>query len=291
MTTWRRPGPLGLWLDDFEFGSAPEVPGCPVRNLHGPSAVIFPVGAAVAYHVRQKPAAAVSGVAGSISGNQLLKIFANADADYLGKVADELNTNLARYGLDSVLRRSHFFGQLRQEAGPRLKAAVESLNYSPAGLKGTFKYYQNHPQEADADGRVVDQKTHVVRAVDQPLVANKVYANNMHNGAAASGDGWKFRGRGLIQVTGRDNYGAVTARYKDLYSPAADFVASPDLMKDFPYSVRSAVCFWIMKGLPKVADRGDTKADVDAVTQIVNKNTDSYAQRRQYFRLAYDAFK
>ena len=69
------------------------------------------------------------------------------------------------------------------------------------------------------------------------------------------GDGWKFRGRGLIQVTGRANYKAAAAQYGKLYGDAVDFEADPDKMEDFPYTVRSAVCFWIEHGLQYLADK------------------------------------
>ena len=101
------------------------------------------------------------------------------------------------------------------------------------------------------------------------------------------GDGWKFRGRGLIQVTGRANYKAA-AQYGKLYGDAVDFEADPDKMEDFPYTVRSAVCFWIEHGLQYLADKGEIDANVDSITQAINLDTDSYANRRANFKTAND---
>lgn len=81
--------------------------------------------------------AAAEASAGGITKDQLKKVFPAASDDYLKQVADELNTDRVAYGLDTVLRRAHFFAQVRQEGGAGLQAQVESLNYSPASLKAT----------------------------------------------------------------------------------------------------------------------------------------------------------
>ena len=208
-------------------------------------------------------------------------------------MADELNADRVAYGLDTVLRRAHFFAQVRQEGGAGLQAQVESLNYSPDSLKATFKYYRLHPAEALTDGYERDAKTHkITRGAGQETIGNNVYANRNGNGDSASGDGWNFRGRGLIQVTGRSNYADATAQYRKLYTGAAvDFEKTPELMADFPWAVRSAVCFWIQHDLHMLADRGSADADVDRITAVINLNTDSYADRRANFGTAHNAFK
>jgi len=236
----------------------------------------------------------VAAVAGGITKAQLKKIFPAASDDFLQKVADDLNVDLKKYGLDTLLRKAHFFAQVREEGGPGMKGKIEDLTYSGAGLKGLFGYYKAHPQEADQDGYVRDPKNHkkFIQAADQETIANKAYGGRNGNGNVASGDGWKYRGRGLIQVTGRGNYAAATKTYRALYADSTvDFEAKPELMEDFPYTLRSAVCFWSQHGLAKLADKGDKAADVDAITAVINKNTKSYENRRANFTEAYDAFK
>ena len=238
------------------------------------------------------PAQALKPV-GAITANQLQKIFSAASSEFMEQVASELSTNPAKYGLDTALRRAHFFAQVRQEGGAAMEAKVESLNYSPEGLKTTFKYYRLHPAEALSDGYTRDGKTHKIsKHADEQSIGNKAYADRNGNGHALTGDGWNYRGRGLIQITGRSNYAAATLQYKSLYSDQnISFEASPDLMGDFPYTVRSAVCFWMQHQLHKLADRGAKVSDVDRITKIVNLHTGSYGDRRANFKVAYRAFK
>jgi putative chitinase len=219
---------------------------------------------------------------------QLKAIFPNADDDYLTKVITDLNVISADSGLNTPLRLAHFFAQVRQEAGAALEAGGENLNYSPDALKNTFGYYANHPAEAVTDGYVRDPVTRrITRAANQEAIANKAYANRIGNGDVASGDGWRFRGRGFIQVTGRANYAAIAKQYKALYATdPVDFVAKPEMMADFPYPLRSAVAFWVLHGLHNLADAGATDAAVDSITAIVNPKTDSKADRRANFALA-----
>lgn len=227
-----------------------------------------------------------------ISADQLRKIFATAGIDFLRKVADELNTDLAKHGLGSRLRRAHFFAQVREESGPAMKGGTEDLFYGEQGLKDTFSYYRENPKEAAEDAYERDAKTRkFTRAAQEEAIANKVYASRNGNGDAKSGDGWSYRGRGLIQVTGRGNYAAVTKKYQEIYSDKSmDFEKTPAAINEFPYLIRSAVCYWLMNGLDKLADSGDQDADVNRITKVVNANTDSYEKRREHFRVAYQAF-
>jgi len=110
----------------------------------------------------------------TIRPEQIKAIFPMAADDYLAQVADELNNDLAAYGLGTVLRRAHFFAQVRQECGPGLEAAVESLAYSPTSLRATFGYYKNHPDEAVQDGYDRDPVSKKLRrAAAQEMIANK----------------------------------------------------------------------------------------------------------------------
>lgn len=245
-------------------------------------------------------ALSAAGVAAAAAGtgkqevtlDALTAIFSRADKSLLREAANELNTDVVAYGLDTPLRRAHFFAQVREEAGPLMAARVEDLTYSPAGLQSTFRYYRRNPAESETDGYERDPQTRrFTRPAAQETIANKVYADRNGNGNQASGDGWKFRGRGYIQVTGRDNYRAVTEQYKKLYpAETMDFEETPEKLADFPHDLRSAVCFWVMRGLPKLADAGSSGADVDAITAVINKDTDSYAHRRGHFENAWAAF-
>jgi putative chitinase len=235
-------------------------------------------------------------MASPMTAAQLKLIFKDADTAYLAEVADELNRDPAAYGLDTAQRRAHFFAQVRQECGTDLEPISENLNYKPEVLLSKFSYYKGKVAEAKQDGYLRNPTTgKIERKAAVETIANKIYSMpslGLGNGNPASGDGWRFRGRGFIQVTGRANYTAVTQQCKKLY-PAmdVDFVANPDLLAATPGAERSAVGYWTLNRLHLLADRGATGADVDRITAVVNKNTDSYADRRAHFIIAFNAFK
>lgn len=236
-----------------------------------------------------------------ITKEQLKKIFVKAKDDYLQQIADELNKDLVKFKLDTPVRRAHFFGQTRQETGTAAKGDAESLNYSPEGLINTFRYYKKHKDEAQQDGRVKGK-----HPADQEVIANKVYGTGKKAIALGNtdlGDGWKFRGRGLKQTTGGNNYRNFTNDHEKYWGEPIDFIANPDLVAQFPYSVRSAVAFWLKNECWKAADKGMNDAVVDSVTRIVNSgeiklheagkykaSNNPVLNRRKFVYLAYGAF-
>lgn len=247
-------------------------------------------------------------VPGNITVAQLRKIFplnkGQPTDTHLQAVADELNTDLVKFRLDTPVRRAHFFGQIKRES-PNLSGAAESLNYTPQGLK-IFSYYAKKPHEAQADGRLEVKgpggKKKVTRAADQQAIANKVYARD-ELGNVDPGDGWRYRGRGMKQLTGFNNYESFNKGYSKYWPQKVDFVESPDLVAQFPYTLRSAVYFWLSTGCWRAADGGINEVSIDAVTSIVNSgevknhksgkykpHEDPVLLRRAYVRLAYAAF-
>jgi len=249
-------------------------------------------------------------VPGQITVVQLRKIFplnkgVPTDA-HLQAIADELNTDLVKFRLDTPTRRAHFFGQIKRES-PDLSGAAESLNYTPQGLK-IFSYYAKNPEEAQADGRLEskgpDGKKKVTRAANQEAIANKVYGPRRRGlGNDEPGYGWKYRGRGMKQLTGYNNYEAFNKKYSLYWSDHVDLVTTPDLVAQFPYTLRSAVYFWLENDCWKSADGGLSDAAIDAVTKIVNAgevanhkkgkykpHEDPVLLRRKYVKMAYAAF-
>ena len=122
-------------------------------------------------------------------------------------------------------------------------------------------------------------------------------------GNTKTGDGWKYRGRGLKQTTGGKNYSIFTGEHKKYWSENIDFTITPDLVAHMPYSVRSAVVFWLANKCWVAADKGMNDAAVDAVTKIVNSgeiaihlkgdysaNNNPVLNRRKFAHLAYAAF-
>jgi len=165
------------------------------------------------------------------------------------------------------LRLAHFLAQCGHESGG-FRATQENLNYSAKGLNGIFKKY--FPTEAAAASY----------ARNPQKIANKVYANRMDNGSEASGDGYKFRGRGYIQLTGRANY--------TLFGKAIgeDIATNPDVVSG-KYALLSAAWFWSKNGLNKLADGGATDAVVTSITKRVNGGTIGLADRIKHFKEYY----
>lgn len=231
----------------------------------------------------------------AITGAQLKRIFPNGDDDYLATVASELSTDLVGYGLGSSLRLAHFFGQVRQEAGPKLAAGEENLHYRSEALLN-FSYYRNRRDEAQQDGYLYDAAGRLIKPGNDVAIGNKAYGGNpgLGNRGVDSGDGYNYRGRGFIQITGRYNYTKLNDQYQATYGASdIDFLAAPDTAKQFPYTVRSAVCYWIWNHLPEKADLGSTDANVNAITDVINLNTDQNSRQNRInnFKLAYAVFQ
>jgi putative chitinase len=173
----------------------------------------------------------------------------------------------AKFGINTPLRLAHFLAQCGHESGG-FRLTQENLNYSAKGLNGIFKKY--FPTEAAA----------APYNRNPQKIANKVYSNRMGNGTEASGDGYKFRGRGYIQLTGKDNY---TAFGKSI---GVDMTINPDLVAS-QYALLSAAWFFTKNNLHKMADGGATDAVVTSITKRVNGGTIGLADRIKHFKEYY----
>jgi putative chitinase len=173
----------------------------------------------------------------------------------------------AKFQINTPLRLAHFLAQCGHESGG-FRATQENLNYSAKGLAGIFRKY--FPTEAAAASY----------ARNPQKIANKVYGNRMGNGPESSGDGYKFRGRGYIQLTGKENY---TAFGKAI---GEDILANPDVVAS-KYALLSAAWFFSKNGLHKMADGGATDAVVTSITKRVNGGTIGLADRIKHFKEYY----
>jgi putative chitinase len=173
----------------------------------------------------------------------------------------------AKFAINTPLRLAHFLAQCGHESGG-FRATQENLNYSAKGLNGIFRKY--FPTEAAA----------AAYARNPQKIANKVYGNRMGNGNEASGEGYKFRGRGYIQLTGKENY---TAFGKAI---GEDIPSNPDVVAS-KYALLSAAWFFSKNGLHKMADGGATDAVVTSITKRVNGGTIGLADRIKHFKEYY----
>ena len=182
-------------------------------------------------------------------------------------VIEMIPDTAAKFGINTPLRLAHFLAQCGHESGG-FRATQENLNYSAKGLAGIFKKY--FPTEAAA----------TPYARQPQKIASKVYANRMGNGTEASGEGYKFRGRGYIQLTGKENY---TAFGKSI---GEDMTVNPDKVAS-NYALLSAAWFFSKNGLHKMADEGASDTVVTKITKRVNGGTIGLPDRIKHFKEYY----
>jgi putative chitinase len=182
-------------------------------------------------------------------------------------VLAQIPDTAAKFNITTNLRLAHFLAQCAHESGG-FKAVTENLNYSADGLLKIFpKYFANKLNESYAR--------------NPEKIASRVYASRMGNGDELSKDGFKFRGRGYIQLTGKDNYTKFTQFIGE------DCVANPDLVAT-KYPLASAAFFFNSNGLWALCDKGADTAAVTAVTKRVNGGTHGLDDRLAKFN-AYHA--
>jgi putative chitinase len=173
----------------------------------------------------------------------------------------------SKFGINTPLRLAHFLAQCGHESGG-FRATQENLNYSAKGLMGIFKkYFPNASLAAQYERKPAK-------------IAARVYGGRMGNGSEASGEGYKFRGRGYIQLTGKENY---TAFGKSI---GEDILSNPDVVSS-KYALLSAAWFFSKNGLHKMADSGASDAVVTQITKRVNGGTIGLPDRIKHFKEYY----
>jgi putative chitinase len=169
------------------------------------------------------------------------------------------------------VRAAHFFAQTSHETGG-FKAFSENLNYSAQGLQGIFgKYFPGNLEESYAR--------------NPEKIANRVYADRMGNGNEASGDGWKYRGRGALQLTGKANYEAFAK-----YLGHNEVMENPDLVAT-KYAFESAMFFFERNKLWAICDQGINDAAILALTKRINGGTHGLEDRNTKTKKYYEYVK
>lgn len=188
-----------------------------------------------------------------ITKEQLKAAIPLASQENIDKYYEHLLSGMEKYGIDTPVRQAYFLAQIAHESGS-LSAVSENLNYSAQRLLQIFpKYFKADTAASYAN---------------KPMkIANKVYGNRMGN--VEPNDGFKFRGRGLIGTTGRENY------YKTGKGLGIDLVANPDLLLDPKWAAHAACWFWYKFGCNDFADKKDFKG----VTKRINGMYIGYADR------------
>jgi len=198
-----------------------------------------------------------------ITQDQLHQIIPNNP--YVEHWCEALNKLLADYDIDTPARQAAFLAQCAHESGG-FTALHENLNYRPETLVKIFKKY--------FDLTLAQQ--YCAKPNKQEAIANRVYASRMGNGDEASGDGYRFCGRGLIQLTGRSNY---TNFAMSIETPVEEI---PAFLQTFEGAVQSACWFWETNNLNKWADAGD----IEKMTRIINGGTIGLEDRKRHYEHA-----
>lgn len=194
--------------------------------------------------------------------------------DALDSYVAAFNMWAYQFGIDSNARRVAMFLAQTIFESAYLKSTEENLNYSTDGLLRVFPKYFKSREEADSYAR------------NPQRIANRVYANRMGNGNEASGDGWKYRGRGYIMLTGKNQYEA----FNKYELCTADIVSDPDILaKVIPTGKKddrwclgmvAAMWFWEKNNLNEIADT----EDVDKATKVINGGTNGLSDRKLLYR-------
>lgn len=190
-----------------------------------------------------------------------------------GMWTPHLNAAFARFGISTRDRVAAFLAQTAHESAG-FKRLAENLNYSAEGLAATWP-----SRYRGADGRPNELALRLARKPE--AIANNAYANRNGNGPEASGDGWRYRGRGLIQLTGRSNYRACGVAL------GLPFEAEPDLVAEPHHAAMASGWFWHTRGLNALADA----AAFAAITRLVNGGMNGHDDRIRYWQKALKALE
>ncbi len=203
-----------------------------------------------------------------ISKSDLAKALPMASTANIDKYYEALNAGMTKYGINTPLRITHFIAQLAHESA-NFRLSTENLNYSAKALKSVFGKYFPTNEMAEEYARKPEK------------IANKVYGGRMRNGDEESGEGWKFRGRGLIQLTGKENYTNCGRAI------GMNLAEKPELLSDDPHAaVMAAAWFWDSRKLNNYADRDD----VLSITKRINGGTHGLDDRKSHLAKAKEVF-
>ena len=208
-------------------------------------------------------------------------------------IINELNSGLKNYKLDTRLRQAHFFAQVYAESGYLFRLREDIASYTENNLLKNMGYYMKNPKEAKIDAAIKD------KTLKEKTICNKAYMDvnrpkNRALGNVKEGDGYKFIGRGMKQLTGRYNYTQFNKIYKKAWpDEELDFVENPELVEQPKYAARTALVYWLANKLYDKADAGATHTVVDGITKGVNAGAtpDMLKQRRSFFDTAKAIFK
>lgn len=210
------------------------------------------------------------------SRERLSKIFYKANEDTINRFYDSFVNYHDNFKIETLVYENFFFAEIIAETGYSLKPIRENLNYSVNALKSIFKKYRENPEWAERDGYIKNGNQYIKHA-NKENIGNIAYAGRIGNGPIASGDGYRFRGGGYFQLTGRDNY----SKMASVISDRTDINVSPEdvanKINTIEMSLLTAMAFWYINKCYECNH-------IDCVTSKINKYTDSYEKRKKIYQ-------
>ncbi|MFJ3468459.1 hypothetical protein [Pseudomonas sp. NPDC090201] len=220
-----------------------------------------------------------------ITAGQLRQIFDRASDSDIDHVLAEMNGRWAEFKLDSRSLQRHFFAQIKGEVGRAMMGVTEDWEFSPKALLAASSYYRANPNEAEADGYLKDASGKIIRRANQREIGRKHFQRLNGNRASHPDDGYIFRGRGLIQITGYEKYSKFMRDYPlhwDDNPPS--IVQDPELVNKMPTAIRTAMWFWVKYEIHKKITDGGI-ADVARITRAVNGGNMGLKEREEAFEI------
>ena len=205
---------------------------------------------------------------------KIAKVFPKASKDRIDEFYNTFSEFAEQFAVTEEVQENFFLAQVLAETGEALNAGRENLNYTPKSLRATFARYRKNPQWSERDGRTSAHKANQVN------IGNIAYADRIGNGNIDSGDGYRFRGGGYFQLTGRANYARMASVIQRTTGDAVGPENVEDEITEPTMGVLSALAFWV-----------DNKCfeckDIDCVTRKINRYTHSYEKRKAlYLKIA-----
>ena len=183
--------------------------------------------------------------------------------------------NRESFNISTAFQENALIAQFREEVGPVLKPRKENLNYSCSALTRLFGYFKRNRSQAIKFGRCKGHRA------NQKEIASRAYANRIGNGNIKSEDGWKFKGGGYIQLTGRSNYVSMRHEIELAVEPGLSLKKFAENINTQKYGILAGMAFYKKNKMYECKN-------IDSMTRIVNKHTKSYqARRKHYIKIAY----
>lgn len=240
---------------------------------------------------------------------ELDQIFPSAAADEKTQIMNAFNAANAKFGMNTCQQKAHFFAQVREEVGPSINVSDgENMNYDVEGLanvpflsfckdrvKGVpndlaFQYGRINSRNIDHLKKKYGRPNLVNQSANQEMIANIAYANRNGNGNVASGDGWKYRGRGIIQITGKDKYTRINNRIDSDY-PSFGVDIDANNINNLNEGTVASMAYWEEYGCQGHAKAGLARTNFDKIVDIVNSATKSREARWGHLQSMVKIFK